>query len=45
MADRVTGWQNTEGFADDESAVTVLAAVTVCVIDGEVLAVRFPDPL
>ena len=42
IAVNVTDWPNTEGFADEESAVVVDAAFTVSVTAVEVLPAKLP---
>ena len=38
VAVKVTDWPNVDGLSDDATAVEVAAGLTVCVIDGDVLA-------
>ena len=45
VAVKVTDWPKTEGFADELTAVPVLAMFTVCVKSAEVLALKLLLPL
>jgi len=40
----VTGWPNTDGLAEEASAVALLALFTVCVNVEEVLVVKLVSP-
>ena len=45
VAVNVTAWPNTEGLAEEVTAVVVSALLTVCVNDEEVLVLKLASPL